>query len=173
MTSTGRINFSRALFAAGLALLMASCAGTKAHPTNGGEITKVKYFFLDQAIGNKMNARAIQDRSITFEREHFLYGAISNQERVDREGNYYTVFWKVEDRSQPVTVCFEFRQKGSGIAIKKLEQTIDHPSRSNHTDFSIVSKDYQTNGPVTCFRVTLRRGKEILHETKSFMWERQ
>lgn len=174
MTSTGRIHFSRALFAAGLALLMASCAGTKAHPAQGGEITKVKYFFLDQVVGNRsVNLRNVEDRSITFEREHFLYGAISNQERLDREGNYYTVFWKVQDRSQPVTVRFEFRQKGSGITIKKLEQVIDQPKRSNTTDFSVIGNDYQSQGPVTCFKVTLLRGKEVLHESKSFMWERQ
>lgn len=173
MTSTGRFHFSRALFAAGLALFMASCAGTKAHTGNGGEVTKVKYYFLDQSRGNQGMLRNVQDASIVFERQHFLYGAISNEERQDREGNYYTVFWKVEDNSQPVTVRFECRQKGTGLKVKTIEQKIDNPKHHNTTDFSVIGSDYQTNGPVTCFRVSLVRGKETLHEWKSFMWERQ
>lgn len=173
MTSTGRTHISRVLFAAGLALFMASCAGTKAHPVNGGEVTKVKYYFLDQTRGNQGLIRNVQDPSILFERQHYLYGAISNEERQDREGNYYTVFWKVDDTSQPVTVRMECRQKGTGLKIKTMEQTIEHPKRSNTTDFSVIGSDYQTNGPVTCFRVSLVRGKQLLHESKSFNWERQ
>ena len=173
MISTGCLHSSRALLAAGLALLMASCAGTKVHPAKGGEVTKVKYFYLEQSRRNQNALRGVQDQSIVFERDHFLYGAISNEERIQREGNYYTVFTRVDDVSQPVTVRFEFRQKGSGLAVKKFEQVLDKPKRHNATDFAVNGSDFQLRGPVTAWKASLVRGKEVLHETKSFMWERQ
>ena len=52
--------------------------------------------------------------TILFERQHYVYGAVTKKEIVDRFGHYYAFFWKADDRTGPVTVRFEYQQAQSG-----------------------------------------------------------
>ena len=170
MTSTGHHFFSRALTAAGFALLMVSCAGTKTPQGNGGAITKVKYYFLDD-IRHKP-VQVVTDPSIPFERQHYLYGAVGQKELSERYGNYYTVFWKADDRSQPVKVRLEYRQKLTGLTIKTTEQEVTDIRKNNITQFAVIGEAYEKGGPVSCWRASLVRGKETLADSKSYLWEK-
>jgi hypothetical protein len=89
---------------------------------------------------------------------------------MDRGGHYYSIFWKVDDRSQPVTVRFEYRQANNGLTTKVLEETIDDVGRWNTTKFQVTGDEYNTNGRVTSWRVTLMRGKEELVSKASYLW---
>ena len=111
--------------------------------------------------------------AIPFESQHYLHGAVSNKERTEREGNYYTIFWRVDDRSQPVKVRLEYRQKLTGFAVKSIEKEVTDIRRNNVTDFSIIGEDYITNGAVNCWKASLVRGKEVLAEHKSYLWEKK
>ncbi len=170
MISIGHHFFSRALTAAGLALLMVSCAGTKAPQGNGGTITKVKYYFLDDIRHKPI--QVVTDPSIPFERQHYLYGAVSQKEMAERYGNYYTVFWKADDRSQPVKVRLEYRQSLTGLVVKSTEQVVTDIRKNNITQFAVIGDDYVKGGPVSCWKASLVRGKEILAESRSYLWEK-
>jgi hypothetical protein len=156
---------SRVFLAAGLGLFLASCS-TKS-VGEGATIYKVNPYHL---IDAKEQGKAA-DRSLRFEHERKLHGAISDAERAERQGDYYTVFWKVKDRSQPVTVRFEYKQKATGLKLKVLEQEVTDIGRSNTTDFSVIGNDYLVNGPVTAWRVVLLRGKDTLVTYNSYLWE--
>ena len=150
---------------------MASCAGTKAPQDTGGQITKVKYLVIDHT--KRVQTAPQADFAIPFESQHYLHGAVSNKERTEREGNYYTIFWRVDDRSQPVKVRLEYRQKLTGFAVKSIEKEVTDIRRNNVTDFSIIGEDYITNGAVNCWKASLVRGKEVLAEHKSYLWEKK
>lgn len=158
----------RAAVCAGLGLMMASCAGTKSNTAStGGKIEKVKYYHLKE-----VNIPVIAaDPSISFEKQYHLHGAVSNKEREERQGHYYTIFWQVTDRTKPVKVRLEYRQQKTGAKVTTVEQEITTIKGSNLTKFSIIGETYATNGPVTSFRVSLMRGKEVLSEEKSYLWE--
>jgi hypothetical protein len=132
---------------------------------NGGKISKVKYYHLVPNV-----PLVVQDPAITFERQHYLFGAVTKTEILNRGGHYYTVFWKVDDRSQPVTVRFEYRQANNGLQTKVIEAQVDDIRRSNATKFQVTGDEYTTNGRVTAWRVTLMRGKEELVSKASYLW---
>lgn len=146
-----------------LALFLSACSSAVNGP--GGRISKVKYYHLmPNYVPNT------QDPAILFEREHFLYGAVTKSEIVDRFGHYYTVFWKVKDRTGPVTVRFEYQQAVTGLTKKVQEQIVDDVHRSNLSKFEVVGQEYQKSGRVLAWRVTILRGKEELVSQQSALW---
>ena len=156
---------SRVFLAAGLGLFMVSCS--TAEKGNGATITKVNPYHLP----NYAVIIPPSDPSITFERDAVLHGAISGTERAARQGDYYTIFWKVEDRTQPVKVRLEYRQQNTGYKVKMVEQEVTDIRRHNTTKFNFIGDDYVTNGPVTAWRASIVRGKDELVAYKSYIWE--
>ena len=82
---------------------LSACSSTTTGP--GGKISKVKYYHLMPFFTPQTT-----NQTILFERQHFIYGAVSKKEIVDRFGHYYAFFWKTNDRTGPVTVKFEYMQ---------------------------------------------------------------
>jgi hypothetical protein len=110
------------------------------------------------------------DPSIPFEHEHLLYGAVSRDDREARRGNYYTFFWKVDDKSQPVKVRFEYRQAVTRSAVKQQELEIANVKGSNITKFQITGNEFQTAGKVLAWRAVLLQGGKEIATTRSSMW---
>ncbi|MCE9520082.1 MAG: hypothetical protein K8R87_11095 [Verrucomicrobia bacterium] len=156
----------RAFTVGALGLAMASCSSTNP-PGPGGQIVKVKYFHL---LSHEKVIPGI-DPPVKFERDYYMYGAISNKERLARDGYYYEVMWKVTDRSQPVKVRFEYRQQNTGMTKKVIEKEVTKVDRDNTTSFEVNGAEYVTGGGVTSWRATLVRGKEVLGEAKSYLWD--
>jgi hypothetical protein len=143
---------------------LAACSSVSKGP--GGEVSKVKPYHLQP-----LEILRTTDPSIHFERMHYLYGAVSLAEKMERAGHYYTIWWKADDASQPVKVRFEYRQKLTGLNVKvKEEDVASVRSGSNSTKFQVTGAEYQTDGPVTAWRVQVLRGKEVLASQQSFLW---
>src|SRR5689334_15484973 len=87
---------------------LASCAGSR--PESG--ITRVKIYRLDP-----QETPAAAEPAISFEQKHYLYGAVSENDREARRGNYYTVFFRTPDRSAPVHARFDYRQAATGFRV--------------------------------------------------------
>lgn len=146
-----------------MACTLASCSSTKVG--EGAKITKVKYYHL--VPGRQI---LVADPAINFEREHYLYGAVTKADMLARSGHYYTLFWKVEDRKQPVTIRFEYRQANSGLVTKMQEQEITDIHRSNTTRFQVIGDDYTSQGRVSAWKMSVMRGKQELVSTASNLW---
>lgn len=146
-----------------MASVLVSCSSTKIG--EGAKITKVKYYHL--TLGRP---QIVADPAINFEREHFLYGAVSKADILARTGHYYTLFWKVEDRTQPVTIRFEYRQANSGLVTKVQEQEVTDIGRSNSTRFQVIGADYTTHGRVSAWKMSVMRGKQELVSSASNLW---
>ncbi len=146
------------------ASLLSSCSS--ASKSSGGTISKVKQFHLIPTERTRA-----KDRSLSFERQYLLHGAVTAAEQRERAGNYYAFHWKVADRSQPVTVKLQYRQAESGLEIATMEQVITEVRRSNWTKFQVTGADYHSRGRVTSWKLTLERGGEILASQQSYLWE--
>ena len=153
------------LLAAGFGLLLASCSTKQVGA--GATITKVNPYHLADAF----DVITASDPSLRFERDALLHGAISVAERRERQGDYFTIFWKAEDRTQPLTVRLEYRQKNTGLKVKTIEQEVTDIHRKNTTKFNFIGNEYVTNGPVTSWRASIVRGKDSLVDYKSYLWE--
>jgi hypothetical protein len=156
---------SRLLVTAGLVSLLAACSTTPKADTNA-KITKVNPYWLKD-VNEPIRAA---DPAITFERQAILHGAISAEERLALQGNYFTLFWEVADRA-PTTVRLEYRQANTGLKVKKVDEEVAAPDKHHVTKFAFNGVDYVTNGRVTAWKASLVRGKETLAEYKSFLWE--
>lgn len=141
------------------AVALSACA------TKPQGFTKVKIYRLNP------EAKIVAvDPSIPFEHQHLLYGAVSRDDREARRGNYYTFFWKVDDKSQPVKVRFEYRQSVTRSAVKKQELEIADVKGSNISKFQVTGSEFQTAGKVLAWRAVLLQGGKEIATTRSSMW---
>ncbi len=146
-----------------LAMLLSACSSGVDGP--GGRISKVRYYHL---MPNYVPQTL--DPMLLFERKHFIYGAVSKTEQMDRFGNYYTIFWKANERTGPLTVRFEYLQEHTGLTKRVQEQVVDNVRRSNVSKFEVTGEEYRKSGRVIAWRVTVLRGKEELVSQLSALW---
>jgi hypothetical protein len=111
------------------------------------------------------------DRSIAFERQYLLRGAVTAAEQQERAGQYYSFLWKVTDRSQPVTLKFQYRQANTGLETQVMTQEVVNVRRSNWSKFQVTGPAYHGNGRVTAWKLSLERGSEVLASQQSYLWE--
>lgn len=153
------------LLAAGLlALLGVSCSSVD--KSGSTYFTNVKYYNLDLEKELVTN-----DRMVQFEQRHYLHGAISKEERSDREGHYYTFAWSTTDTTSPTAIRFEYRQKETGPAVQTVELPVENVRRNNRTTISIIGEAYHTLGPVRSWRVSILRNGEVADSDQSYLWE--
>ncbi len=133
---------------------------------SGGEVTKVKIYRLNTA----QRFQPQTDRAIRFEQERLLYGAITQADRLGRNGQYYSIMWRADDRTQPVTVRFEYRSEKTGLKTHVKEEEVSDVKSKNVTHLQVTGSEFKDDGAVTAWRVTLLRGKEELAHADSFLW---
>ncbi len=163
MTTETRTHCFRFGCLAILALMLSACSSAVDGP--GGRIGKVKYYHLMPFYVPRS-----QEPAILFERQHHLYGAVTKEQIIDRFGHYYTVFWKANDRTGPVTVRFEYQQTHFGLTKRVQEQVVDDIHRNNISKFQVNGQEYQKGGRVLAWRVSVLRGKEELVSQQSALW---
>ncbi len=128
------------------------------------EFRKVKTFLNDPAT-----YKTTRDEMIRFERERAEFGAVTSEEQRQREGNYYTFFWRTSVPGE-VTIRFEYRQANLGPYIMAKEIRYPEGRGSHATNFSVIGTTYQYDGPVTQWRAVLIRDHRIVALTQSFQW---
>ena len=147
-------------------VLMTATSCTSTIRGNGGAVKKVKTYHLQPNQRVQGN-----DPAVNFERSYYLHGAVTMAEQMERAGQYYTFFWKVDDRSQPVTLRFEYRQQKTGLTTKIKEEQVSDINRTNIARFNVTGPEYQADGPVTSWRLIVLRGKEELVQANSYLWK--
>jgi hypothetical protein len=133
--------------------------------SNGDPALKVKQFHL-----REVSAERSQDPFVRGEEQRRFFGAVSMAERKLRLGQYYTVSWRNPAAGAPVRVVFEYRQAATTDKVLTLENTFPAAAKAGQGEFAIIGNDYQTNGRVLAWQVTVFRGDEIVGQRRSFMW---
>ncbi len=155
---------TRLLLALFLLGFVTHCANTPVST----EFTKVKYFHLEDP---EMSFGSFStDPMIRFEKRHFLHGAVTEAEREERLGHYYTFFWEAPPNTPPLTLRFEFQQARTGEQVHYIDVPIVKVRHRNETLLQISGRPYQENGRVVAWQASLRRGAETLDVTRSFLW---
>lgn len=158
----------RMLAIAGVTLtVLSSCQSTPDADVAESAITKVDYFHLKDA--NEM--RESQDPMVYTESSYYLHGALTWQERADRVGNYYTVYWKTGDKISPVTIQFQYLQAFTGSEVKKLEQVYTSHNGKGRARFNLLGEDYRKNGRVIAWKATATQNGVDIGSQASFLWK--
>ena len=135
------------------------------------QVRKIKTYFLEslQTTGIKTNNTEGQE-SISFERRHLLYGAITGSDTRDRYGDYYTFYWRAR-RPANLTFRLEYRQQKTGGLVQARE--VDYPAArgSYVTRFTVNGDDYFEQGRVSAWRVLLIQDhRAVVDLRQSYLW---
>jgi len=128
------------------------------------EFRKTKTFFNDP----KLNKQAY-DKMIKFERQRINFGAVTQNDRRERWGHYYTFFWRTA-RPADLTVRFEYRQENLGAHVQARELYYPSAKGSMKSEFQIIGDDYEQEGKVTAWRALLIENGKIVALNQSFLW---
>lgn len=144
--------------------VLASCASGPAQPG----FSKIKDYHLKED-DRRAESMSI-DPMLRFERQHFLHGAVTEEARRERFGNYYTFLWNAPPSQGPVTLRFDYRQSRAGERVFTYEQTIADVKERNLTSIRISGPPYHRFGPVVAWEATLSQNGQVLDSTRSFLW---
>jgi hypothetical protein len=146
------------------------------------EFRKTKLYFLSETGTAYGGARAkkgktvgelasgrLADRSISFERQYRLFGAVTGLDRRQRFGDYFDFFWRAK-RTADVTVRLEYRQERLHSFVQGREIRYPEVRGNMKTEFAIIGDDYLDDGRVTAWRCLLIENGKIVAENRSYLW---
>ena len=111
-----------------------------------------------------------QNEMLNFERARVNFGALSADERQQRQGTYFDFFWRAT-RPADLTVRFEYRQAKLGNDVRAQEVAYSQARGSVKTSFAVTGDNYLWDGPVTAWRCLLIEKNRIVAFTQSYLWK--
>ena len=112
---------------------------------------------------------AIADKSITFERQYRLFGAVTGLDQRQRYGDYFDFFWRTK-RTADVTVRLEYQQENLHSFVQARELYYMQARGNMKTEFAIIGDDYLDDGRVIAWRCLLIENGHIVAENRSYLW---
>lgn len=109
------------------------------------------------------------DDMISFERKRVNFGAVSNYDRQQRYGHYFTFFWRA-DRKADVTVRLEYRQENLGAHVQAREKNYSGAKGTMKSDFAVIGDDYREDGKITAWRALIIENGKVVALNQSFLW---
>ena len=113
---------------------------------------------------------AIADKSITFESQYRLFGAVTRVDQRQRYGNYFDFFWHAK-RTADVTVRLEYQQENLHAFVQARELHYPQAHGNMKTEFAIIGDDFLDDGRVIAWRCLLIENGRIVAENRSYLWK--
>ena len=163
------------------AVLLASCV-TSSPPATEMPDAKVLPLALDNDFSFRKTIRFLNqpeftriplprgNETLSFQRQWINYGALSQDERKQRQGTYYDIFWRAE-RPADITVRFEYRQAKLGNEVRAKETFVPQAKGTVKSSFSVIGDEFLWDGPVTAWRCLLIENGRIVGFTQSYLWK--
>lgn len=144
------------------AALLASCTGPQAP-------LEVKTFRM---LDTKMDTTI--DPMVRGEKQRRLHGAVSVAEQQERLGAYYTAVWHDSAGAGrgEVEVLLEYQQGATASKVLRQSRKFPAASTTGRADFAVTGANYQKNGRVLAWQITLSRGGRVLASERSHMWRK-
>ena len=111
---------------------------------------------------------AVEQASLTFERQYRLYGAVTRLDQRQRYGNYFDFFWRVK-RPATVSVRLEYRQEKLHSHVQAQEVSLGNVHGTLKTSFKVIGDDYADNGRVLAWRCLLVENGRVVAEKRSYL----
>ena len=109
------------------------------------------------------------DAMIAFERQRINFGAVTQYDRQQRYGHYYTFFWR-SNRKTDLTIRFEYRQQRLGSYVQAKDLFYPAAKGTIQSQFQVIGDDYAEEGIVTAWRAVLIENGKIVGLNQSFLW---
>ena len=125
---------------------------------------------VQQFLNDSQYNKPTSEPMILFQRQRANFKAVTNVDRLQRRGHYFTFFWRAAQAS-PITVRFEYRQENLGSYVQAREVSYDRAHGSMVTKFEVIGDDYLDDGRISAWRALLIQDGRIVGLTQSFLWE--
>jgi hypothetical protein len=109
------------------------------------EFRKTKIFINEPEL-----IKPTTDPMIAFERQRVNFGAVTQLDRQQRYGHYYTFFWRTA-RKADLTLRFEYRQQNLGSYVQAKEISYPGAKGSVMSQFQVIGDDYAEEGLTQSF----------------------
>ncbi len=158
-----------------LALLAANLSAEPAHLLQKANVLPLA---LDDAfqfrktktqLNDPKTNKPTLDPQIAFDRARLNFGAITQVDRQERYGHYFTFYWRA-NRKADVTVRLEYRQENLGAYVQAQEKTYTGAKGTMTTEFKVIGDDYNTDGKITAWRAVIIENGKIVALNQSFLW---
>ena len=148
------------LILSALAGLLVSCGG------GNSEVLSVRQLHLRDIHLADRDAQMVRGEQL-----YRLRNAVTLEQRRDRLGHYYTIYW---DLPQAVTadmkVVFEYQQAATASKVISVEREIPAGQAKGSTEIQIIGSSYREGGSVLAWRARLMRGSQIVAMKRSYLW---
>ena len=128
------------------------------------EFRKTKIYLNDPKLHKPST-----DLMINFERQRINFGAVNGYDRQERQGHYFTFFWRAK-RPADVTVRLEYRQEQLGAYVQARELSYKGARGTIQSKFQVIGDDYLQEGKITAWRALLIENGRIVGLNQSFLW---
>jgi hypothetical protein len=128
-----------------------------------------KFRKTEMFLNDPKQFRPTVNPMILFERRRKNFKAVSEIDKRQRMGHYFTFFWRA-DREAGITVRLEYRQENLGAYVQAREISYPNARGSMTTRFEIVGDDYKDDGRISAWRALLIEGGKIVALTQSQLW---
>jgi hypothetical protein len=160
IASFSRLNSFCLLCLGGFVLILGSCS------TN--EVLEVRQFHLRTTEVESMKEAAM----VRGEQMYLMRGAVSNQERRERLGQYYTVNWENGGKyAEPLKIVMEYQQAATGSEVLSMSKDLPVGEQSGVVEFSVAGESYRTRGRVLAWRVQMFSAGKVVAEKRSYLWK--
>jgi hypothetical protein len=102
---------------------------------------------VSNAASSSKTTSAIQEASITFERQYRLFGAVTKLDQRQRFGDYFDFFWRTK-RPADLTVRLEYRQEKLHAHVQAQEISYGNVHGNHKSEFKVIGDDYFDGGRV-------------------------
>ncbi|MGJ8677265.1 MAG: hypothetical protein ACSHX0_07090 [Akkermansiaceae bacterium] len=133
------------------------------------ELLRVRQFKLKESEVDKDNSQMVRGEQL-----YILKGAVTQAERKEKLGEYYTIRWQLPKESDTSggekKVIMDYQQ--SATAAEKLQLSRDLPrgETKGRVEFHITGEAYRTKGRILAWRVRLMDGVNVIDEKRSYLW---
>ena len=147
--------------------LLAFILGVAACATQPAGIDRVKEFRLINTEYGNISPGLVRSQTASI-----LYGAMTTREKVDRLGQYYTVYWNDATPEVPVELVFEYQQAatGSKVFVRKMDYPAGRKGGEVESHFDFIGAEYRKMGTVMAWSVSLIRDGKVLSRKTSYLW---
>lgn len=149
----------QSLLLTGLAGVLVSCGGSS-------DPLQVRQFHLrDTDITNK------DAQMVRAEQLYRMNGAVTLEQRKNRLGNYYTIYWDTpEAAAGGMKIIFEYQQAATSSKVLTMTRNIPAGQSTGSMELNIIGKAYREGGSVLAWRARLMKGNQVIDSKRSYLW---
>lgn len=141
-------------------LLLVSCANNEPEPLS------VRQFHLRDITPADKDAQMVRGEQL-----YRMRGAVTLEQRRNRLGDYYTIYWNTaEAASGNLKVVFEYQQATTASKILTMTRDIPASQTSGSVEFRIAGEAYREGGNVLAWRARLMKGGRVIAMKRSYLW---